>query len=156
MSRVLIVAYGNPLRSDDGIAWRAADSLDKKFPPSEVEILRVHQLAPELAENASRSDSVIFIDAASVPSSLPGEIRAEEVCPTLCAGPSRFSHVQTPQDVIALAERLYAARPKSFIVTVAGASFDHGESLSPSAEAALPILIERIVGIVRTFLQQKA
>ena len=64
MARVLIVAYGNPMRSDDGLAWHAADKLEGKYSPSEVEILRVHQLAPELAENVSRSEAVIFVDAA--------------------------------------------------------------------------------------------
>jgi Ni,Fe-hydrogenase maturation factor len=49
ITRVLIIAYGNPMRSDDGLAGRAADGLEGKYPPSEVEMLRVHQLAPELA-----------------------------------------------------------------------------------------------------------
>ena len=41
MARVLIVAYGNPLRSDDGVAWRAADLLAEKFSIPEVEMVRL-------------------------------------------------------------------------------------------------------------------
>ena len=78
--RLLIVAYGNPLRSDDGVAWRAAAALPETFLPEEAEIVTVHQLGPELAESASRSECVIFVDAASGPGH-PGEIQAKEVLP---------------------------------------------------------------------------
>jgi Ni,Fe-hydrogenase maturation factor len=49
MPRILIVAYGNPMRCDDGVAWRAADALETNSCGGNVEILRRHQLAPELA-----------------------------------------------------------------------------------------------------------
>ena len=39
MPSVLIIAYGNPLRSDDGLAWHAAKAIEGKFGSSEVEIL---------------------------------------------------------------------------------------------------------------------
>ena len=63
MARVLIVAYGNPMRSDDGIAWRAADALAPKVSESDVEILRLHQLTPELADAVRNFGTVIFVDA---------------------------------------------------------------------------------------------
>ncbi len=78
MPRLLIIAYGNPLRSDDGVAWRAAAALQKIFSPDKAEILALHQLGPELAENASRSECVIFVDA-STRSGLPGEIQVKEL-----------------------------------------------------------------------------
>ena len=40
MARVLIIAYGNPMRCDDGLAWRAADEFERKLSDFEVEILR--------------------------------------------------------------------------------------------------------------------
>ena len=158
MPRILIVAYGNPLRSDDGVAWRAGDALESKFPPSEVEILRAHQLAPEIAEQACRSECVIFIDAAAILSSLPGEIRAEEIhSENLDHNDStRFSHVVSPQAVIALAATLYDAKLKAILVTVTGENFEHGESLSPQVAPALPVLVARIEGIVRSLLREKA
>src|ERR1700758_3673560 len=80
LPRALIIAYGNPLRSDDGVAWRAAEALRQKFSPAEVEIACLHQLAPELAETVSRFACVIFVDAASAPhAGRPGEIRVEEL-----------------------------------------------------------------------------
>ena len=63
-ARVLIIAYGNPLRCDDGVAWRAAEALEGKFPSEQVEILRLHQLAPELADAVRQRELVLFVDAA--------------------------------------------------------------------------------------------
>ena len=142
---VLIVAYGNPLRSDDGVAWRAAAALQKTFPPERAEILTLHQLGPELAENASRSECVIFVDAAAGPGR-PGEIQVREL-----------SESDSDTETSALLSRHVAARmcsrwPRSSTsagrepspLSVVGKNFNHGESLSPAVEAALPALLARI------------
>jgi hypothetical protein len=44
-------------------------------------MLRVDQLAPELAESVSRSEAVIFVDAvpADGPNGHPGEVRDAEI-----------------------------------------------------------------------------
>ena len=63
MPRVLIVAYGNPLRSDDGVGWVVAEELRRRLASPEVEVLRLQQLLPEVAESLSRADAVIFVDA---------------------------------------------------------------------------------------------
>ena len=47
-----------------------------------------------------------------------------------------------------LAERLYDARPRAFLVAIGAASFALGEDLSPSVAAALPkaaALVHRLV-----------
>src|SRR5579859_189352 len=149
MPRVLIVAYGNPLRSDDGVAWRAADALEAHLPESAVEIVRVHQLVPELAEAVSRSAAVIFVDAAQSLGN-PGEVRCEELVPT--AGDASFSHQMSPAGVVALAKQLYDASPRAFSATLTGECFDHGEALSSVAASALPALVARIEKLVQQFL----
>jgi hydrogenase maturation protease len=152
MSRVLIIAYGNPMRCDDGLAWRAADALEHKFAGAAVEILRTHQLVPELAETVSHSQAVIFVDAASSdgPNAQPGEVR--EVPIGLPQGPPRFSHHLSPAAVIALASQLYGAHPRAFSLTLTGQCFDHGEGLSPVVEAAMPALVARIETLVQSLL----
>ena len=59
MPRVLIVAYGNPLRSDDGVGWVVAEELRRSLALPEVEVLRLQQLLPEVAESLSRAETVI-------------------------------------------------------------------------------------------------
>lgn len=156
MPRVLIVAYGNPMRSDDGLAWHAADKLEGKYFPSEVEILRVHQLAPELAENVSRSEAVIFVDAAMADGATvhSGEVRFAEI--GLPQGAPRFSHQLSPAAVIALASQLYGASPRAFAVTLTGDCFDHGEGLSPVVTAAIPALVARIEDRIQFLLSSKS
>lgn len=152
MPHILVVAYGNPLRSDDGIAWRVAQALQAKFSSDDVEILCLHQLAPELAESAGLFDGIIFLDAASGP--IPGEVRIEEIAAH--APEQASSHALTPAAVLSLAARLYNARPRSFAITVTGHNFDHGESLSPPVAAALPDLISRIESLLRSLAHSEA
>lgn len=149
MARVLIIAYGNPLRSDDSVAWRAADLLAEAQGP-DVEILCRHQLTPELADTVREYGCVIFVDAASSDDSTdqPGTIQVKSV--DIQSGePTRFSHVFSPQRVISLSAQLYGVQPRAFAVTVFGASFKHGKELSSPVANALPGLISTIERLVR-------
>jgi len=153
MPRILIVAYGNPLRCDDGIAWHAADALQDKFPESEVEILRLHQLAPEVADTVRQRELVLFLDAAwveDVENSRQSEIRVREVSSEEIERhrQGQFSHVYSPGRVLDFARELYGATPKAYVITVAGENFGHGNCLSAPVAAALPellVTIERLI-----------
>lgn len=156
-ARILIIAYGNPLRCDDGVAWRAAQELEGKFSEEDVEILRLHQLAPELADAVRRREAVLFIDAADVErlqSGHPGEIRSRELSSQEIEQhpPGQFSHVYSPAKVLDLARDLYHSVPEAFVITVAGENFGHGESLSPPVATALPSLLAEIERLVRNHL----
>lgn len=153
---VLVLAYGNPLRGDDGIAWRAADALRGKFPDSEVEIRCLHQLAPEQAEAASRFACVIFVDAASQQAGKPGEVRVEEIGMIGGNEAAAFGHSLCPAAVLALAASVYGARPRAFSVTVTGENFGHGEQLSPAVAAGLPDLTGRVEWLVRSCLARES
>ena len=148
-ARILIVAYGNPLRSDDGVAWRAAEALESKYSEDDVEILSLHQLGPELSETVSHFATVIFIDAtAAGDKTTPGQIHVERIASETRADPSGFTHAVSPQTVVALSVTLYGAMSQAFLVTVTAASFDHGDTLSPSVAAALPILVSEVDRLV--------
>ena len=49
MERILAIAYGHPLRSDDGIGCQAAAGLRRELPSVE-RIMCIHQLTPGLAD----------------------------------------------------------------------------------------------------------
>jgi hydrogenase maturation protease len=143
--RILIIAYGNPLRSDDGVAWHAAQRLREKL--TSAQILTVHQLAPELSETAAGVHGVIFLDAAQ--NGEPGEIVCSQVNPE-DAG-SQSSHWLTPAQVMALCSQLYGVTPRAMAVSVTGACFDHGDTLSEPIAKALPCLIDRVEALVAQF-----
>jgi hydrogenase maturation protease len=149
MSQVLIIAYGNPLRSDDGVAWQAADALERISDSDKLEILRVHQLAPELAASISRSEAVIFLDAAAPsPDAKSGEILVEKIQPGDSTNSGAFCHAFSPESVLAMAQQLYGARPDAYFVSMIGETFAHGESLSPAVAARVPAMVERIQRLV--------
>ena len=150
--RVLIVAYGNSLRSDDGVAWRVAAALQGKFPEDEVEIQCLLQLGPEVAESVRRSECVIFVDAATVQH--PGQIEIKALLgEAKSTRTPAFAHALNPVAVVNLAAQLYHAHPRAFSATITAQTFEHGESLSPVIAAALPELVARLEAKVREFLK---
>ena len=139
MTHALIVAYGNPLRSDDGLAWKAADELSQRN-PSDLEIVTVHQLTPELALAVSEASLVLFLDAAHT--GVPGEIAVERLRPR--AEHSSFTHAFSPATILSLAQELYGKRPEAYVLSICGESFDHGEALSPTVIRSLPGFVRRV------------
>jgi hydrogenase maturation protease len=145
LARVLIIGYGNPLRSDDGFGWHAAHELTTRLQGLNVEVLARQQLTPELAETASHFRLVIFIDAAvDLPS---GELRYEKITQTKTSQQreaSSFSHSLTPASLLACTAELYAKFPEAYCVSVGGESFAEGESISPTMLAAFEPLLAQV------------
>ena len=137
---VLIIAYGNPLRSDDGFAWHVADLLRGKLSSDNVKIICVHQLTPELAEPASHAERVIFLDARV--NGEPGHIYRAQVARE--AENPACTHALSPAQLLVLSGLLYGAAPGAYEVSVTGESFTHGEQLSHKVKNALPQVVEII------------
>jgi hydrogenase maturation protease len=133
MPHTLILAYGNPLRGDDGIGPEAGERLRSIIHDPDVEIRTMHQLTPELMEPISRAARVIFIDACQ--GAVPGEISERAIEPS--AGATRFTHHATPEALLAGARALYGRAAAATILTVAGAEFSLSSGLSPAAERSL-------------------
>jgi hydrogenase maturation protease len=150
---VLVIAYGNPQRGDDGVAWKVLDALEAEPPRAGAPPLvlkRVHQLAPELAEPAGRARAVIFVDARA--DAAPGAISCEPVTPG--AGTASLTHSLSPQAVLLYAERLFGHVPRAAVVTVGGSSFDHASELSPEALQAVPKAARRVRSLARLWARQ--
>lgn len=150
MPRVLIVAYGNPLRGDDSVGWIIAEQLQRTLAPPEVEILKLQQLLPEIAEELSHANAVIFVDASC--DGVPGEIRRKPV--TAPPGKVRFSHHLSPADVLELARQLYGVAPQAFCISLTGHNFGHNEELSPTATAQLPQLAAAVQELAKQILEK--
>jgi len=145
VSNALIIAYGNPLRGDDGLAWRAAEGLEKLHLP-DVQITTTHQLTPELAHSVSQASFVVFVDARH--SGEPGEIFTQPVIPV--SQSVIFTHDFLPGNILHAAAYLYGRCPSAVLVSLAGENFEHGEKLSDKIIAALPELVERIKQLLQS------
>ena len=144
MARVLVIGIGNPLRSDDGLGWVVADQLSARS-EEHLQVLKVHQLTPELAEGISEVDLAIFVDAGA--HGTPGTLTCDPV--STSDAHLRFSHDVTPATLIQMSKTLYGRAPSAHLVCVAGKSFEHGESLSAEMVAAVP----KVIGKVRELTQ---
>lgn len=145
----LVIALGNTLRGDDGVAWQIAEALRNQILDSAVEIVSAHQLTPELADSIRQAETVIFVDAAcDLP---PGQIRCESVSPaTVMQG--GLSHSLTPAMLLSLVRNLYGTLPKTTMLLTVGAScFDLSEELSPPVALAVPQAAQKI----QSFIEKK-
>jgi hydrogenase maturation protease len=136
MARVLVLGYGNPLRSDDGVGWQVAVELFRANTSPEVHVLPCHQLTPDLAEAASFAETVIFIDATR--KGKPGEIRCEEVFSQ--PGPASFTHDLSPAGLLAVAAELFGVCPQGYLFSIAGECFAAGQDLSSTVSSRVPEL----------------
>jgi hydrogenase maturation protease len=142
---VLIVGYGNPLRSDDGIGWHAARLLATDPRLEGARVLAHHQLTPELAADVSRASLVVLVDAAAEGD--PGSVAVRRIGsppPT----PITWSHHLTPETLAGLADALYGAVPPLVLGSVAAESFAEGDRLSDPLQQTLPEVVEVVAGVI--------
>jgi hydrogenase maturation protease len=123
MARLLVIGYGNPLRGDDGLGWRAAEDLAREFPNDDVEIRTCHQLLPEQVDLVSRVETTFFIDAAQ--DGEPGEVKCAPVTPQ--RETSSSSHQLSPAAIPAWFRELYGRHPRAFALSICGGCFEMGE-----------------------------
>jgi hydrogenase maturation protease len=148
---ILVVGYGNALRTDDGIGWHAAERLADDERLNGAVVLRRHQVTPELALDISAVSLVVFIDASR--DLVPGSVDITRVERTGDAGQTSSHHLGPPV-LVALAHELYGRAPAAFVVRCGVASLEMGDQLTPAVEAALATVIDAVVGIVNAHATQ--
>ena len=142
---ILVVGYGNALRTDDGVGWHAAERIAADERLNDAAVLQRHQLTPELALDISAVRLVVFIDASrDLP---PGSVDVGRMERTDVAG-STSSHHLSPPVLVALAHELYGRSPAAYVVRCGVASVELGDRLTPVVEAALATVIDAVVGLV--------
>jgi len=147
MPACLILGYGNPLRSDDGVGWKAAVALDGELSSPELLVVASQQLTPEMAKTLSACSRVLFLDAAH--SGCPGEIRMETVRRNANVQAGDVSHLLSPSALLELGYRLFGAEPDATLLTLTGENFEFGENFSASVEALWIAYLDRARDWVR-------
>ncbi len=146
MNRALVLACGNSLRGDDGVALRIVSQLQNSICDSAIKFHCQQQWTPELAEPISRAEIVIFVDATL--GTPPGAVTCRQLQPSQNT-PLDSTHHSSPEFLLLLAEELYGQRPaRAYLVTVAGATFGLEENLSDPVLRAIPEAEERISALL--------
>jgi hydrogenase maturation protease len=135
--RCLILACGNTLRSDDGIGPWLADWAEEKFSGNQtIRVISRHQWTPDLAEEISLAESVLFIDCST--ESAPGEIHLFEIHPSATAQ-GLATHHQGAPELLALTRDLYNCQPRqASLLTIGAGSTELGEQFSDPVLDAIP------------------
>ena len=133
---ILIIGYGNNLRSDDGVGRYLAEIIDQQQLPL-VKTLSVHQLTPELVLEITESQAVIFIDAIA---SLTDAITLQSLEPS--QDKTRLGHTSNPEQLLSLCKNLYHKCPSAWLLTIPTNNFEFGETFSDLTQNAIaPALI---------------
>lgn len=144
---VLVIGYGNPLRTDDGLGWHAAERLASDPRLAGVTVLRCHQLTPELALDVSQAELVVLVDAShGRPAGTFSIDRVERAGDRAMSWTHRFD----PPSLVALADEMYGHAPDVVAVSVGVESLELGDGLSPLLEAALPVVVDAVAELVRS------
>lgn len=135
--RLLVIGYGNTLRSDDGAGFLLVQQLQEEHHPG-LHCITTHQLTPELSSIIAEAPDVIFVDTYPCPDApeaaeniyreIPVHRHVRENRRYI---DRRVSHGCSPESLLETTWTLYAARPPSFVVAIPGFNFTLGENLSP-------------------------
>lgn len=136
----LVIAIGNPLRADDGVAHNVAGLI------TGATLLRIHQLTPEIAADLQNYDPVIFLDA---------DCAAAEPSLELIEAPretaAALSHAMTVETVVAIAARMFHFHGEAWICRLPARDFTAGSELSREAAGH----VEAAASLVRQFLEAR-
>ena len=145
---VLVVGYGNSLRTDDGVGWHAAGLLAADPRLAGAQVLARHQLTPELATDIGRASLVVLVDASADGDPGSVSVRPVETEPSVA---TTWSHHLDPQALASLTQALYGATPSIFLVSVAATSFAIGDRLSTTLERTLPDIVEVVADVITRY-----
>ncbi len=147
---ILIIAYGNSLRRDDGAGLILGELLEEALRRRGQEVARiaVHQLTPDLALSVAEDgvSAVVFVDT-RVAASNDEHIELQVRCLDSEGHGQSLGHHVGAASVMSCARLLYHRNPPAWLLTVPGVDFDHGEGLSEVAQEAintLPGLLQQL------------
>jgi len=140
----LVIGVGNPLRRDDGAGLAVAGWLKQRLPDTIV-VLQHDGDGADLMEAWRGAAMVVLVDAACA-GALPGTVYrfdAEET--ELPRGIFHYSsHLFGVAEAVEMARALNRLPERIIVYGIEGASFAHGEKLSPEVANAVAEVAHRI------------
>lgn len=142
MAKVLVIGFGNPLRSDDSFGIQAVEKLKQAVGGSDIEFIECQQLTPELAESVAKVDLALFVDADM--DGIAGSIHSRRLLPSNHPSGETLVHHLDPSTLLGLSERIFHRVPEAMLMTVTGECFGYGSQLSSEVAKALPGVVEHM------------
>ena len=137
-AQVLVIGYGNELRSDDGVGPKVAAEVAEWNVPG-IKAIICHQLTPELTNPIASATHVVFVDAALGAGDM---VQCREIEPE--ENSQVMTHAANPASLLALTKQAFRRCPPASWLTIPVLDADFGEELSPLAREGFNIAPEKI------------
>lgn len=138
---VLILAYGNSLRRDDGAGFVLADKVQRLLTNAGALVKRIdsHQLMPELSLDIAEDNisSVIFIDTRAVKDPSDNLRIGSHRIKSADGDRPGMGHHLNASALLTYTRYLFKKEPPAWLLTAPGVDFDHGEEFSEVTKKAL-------------------
>lgn len=147
MTPTLVLALGNPLRGDDGVAQAVLAALEHRALAEQVELVDAGTPGLQTALLVAGRSRVIIIDAADFGRS-PGSVRRLELTADNLSSTSLHPdslHTAGLLEALALASALGVLPPRVVLFGVQPRNLDYETELSAEVRAAIPALVDSIV-----------
>ena len=141
--KILVIGYGNPGRSDDGLGPALAERIEALAIP-EVTVEADYQLSIEHAAIVAEHDVVVFADADSSCTE-PFYMRpvvAEHIV-------EYTSHSVPPEEILYIAQTCFNASPAAYILGMRATVLEpFSEGLSPEAQEGLAAAVDCLLEFI--------
>ena len=137
-TKLLLIGYGNTLRSDDAVGPLVAQEVEALHLPG-MNVLTCHVLTPELAAPISQARKVVFVDA-TVDNSREVHFRAL----TPADSSHVMAHTADPRTLLALARDVFGHAPEAWWLTISVENLEVGEEISAHARRGIAQAVQEI------------
>ncbi|HSH11632.1 MAG TPA: hydrogenase maturation protease [Ilumatobacter sp.] len=141
MTDLLVIGYGNDLRSDDGAGRAVADAVAGRELAG-VEVRTVSQLTPELSIEIAGRSLVVFVDA---------DVDATELNarPVSAGTPIEgvMTHHGDPSTLLSLTAAVGPVPDEAILISIPAENLEMGFSFSPATERAVAQAVDLITNL---------
>lgn len=142
--KVLVVGYGNTLRSDDGFGPAVVRELQGRVDAAQVRVLEQQLLTLDLIDAVANCRLLVLVDAAATGNA--GELGEREISAGN-ANTGALGHDLSPEQLLALSRELMGSQPRCLMLSTLPLSMELGETLSPEVAAVVPLAVERVLDL---------
>lgn len=153
MKKILLHAFGNPGRGDDGLGNEFINEMEGWIKLNNVRSISTessYQLNIEDASDIAGYDIVIFVDASKA------EIESYSYTPVQPQLQQTFTtHSISPSSLVALCKELYSIVPLVYLLQIKGYQWEFGEKISAKAAQNLKKALDFSKSTVLSYQNQE-